>query len=1229
MRILHIRFCNLNSLAGAWTIDFTGQEYLSDGIFAITGPTGAGKSTILDALCLALYGRTPRLKLVSKSSNEIMTSHTGQCWSEVEFSTSRGRYRCHWSQHRARRVATGELQPPRHEIIDCGSGRPLETKIKMVAQKVVDVTGMSYEQFTRSILLAQGEFNAFLKAPPDERAPILEQITGTEIYSRISKKVHERKSAEILTLEQLTRELDGFTPLAEEQLAHLTATLEQRAAEAVSAQQQIQGYRQLLDWHLAQERLEKEITLQEQRLAECTSEWLVLEPERRLLARADQARSIEPEYRRLAEQRTLQETERQELYTITDHLGQLRAELQAALAAETTARETLQVKKQEAKVQETVLRQVRQLDQQLQMLDTQRAELSEELKVEHGRRQEIERAVVDLGRELAGIEKQLRELDAYRLKAAADSRLVEEYSGLHEQLLQYSELAGRRGELASRLPDLNEQRSRIRRLVDGRRRQTTELMAQRQLLDEQEAAQISQLGELLGGNALEQLYQQAIALQNQRHRLDQAQELAGRQVCREAELASLVASSATLASQRQEMMHRSQLLAEQLRLQQENVEKQQRIAQLAAKITSYEQERQLLRNGLPCPLCGSLSHPWHEEGTTPDEAAAHSELHRENVRLENIREQLAEARTALAATDKELELLDRTTAAYNRELGETRLTLTSLTKQLQLVGEARLQEELALLQTRCSSEMDEVQAKCAKAERLKKEVETAAHHRLTAAAACTESEQELQKLLQDQEKLDSQLRQHTAELAALEEAVAAKTSLLQQWLFPYTDRPLTAEAAKDLIQDLAERRAAWLESEKHQQLLDNHHRAKLAEQSSQKMLHARQLESCTEKEQRLTRLTASRQELALQRQELFGDKQPDAVENETLTQLETCERQLLAIADTSRHVAEKQTALATRKTLLEQRLTERTAVLQSLTETLTSALNQAGFQSEEDFLASCLAPEQRNQRQAVIDSRRKATETAQTLLQASRDGLQAERQRQLTDLTTDEISVRLDRQQELLASAQQETGALQQQLRDNARQRQQHGDKLQQIAAQRTELERWSRLHELIGSNDGKKFRNFAQGLTFEIMIRHANTSLRKMSDRYLLIRDARQPLELHVIDNYQGGEIRSTKNLSGGESFIVSMALALGLSCMASHNVQVDSLFLDEGFGTLDDESLQTALDTLAGLHQEGKIIGVISHVSGLRERIATRIKVTPGPGGRSLLAGPGVSKWQEGADG
>ena len=228
----------------------------------------------------------------------------------------------------------------------------------------------------------------------------------------------------------------------------------------------------------------------------------------------------------------------------------------------------------------------------------------------------------------------------------------------------------------------------------------------------------------------------------------------------------------------------------------------------------------------------------------------------------------------------------------------------------------------------------------------------------------------------------------------------------------------------------------------------------------------------------------------------------------------------------------------------------------------------------------------------------------------------------MTDRPREELDETLAELRDAFRAEQEAVGSLRQKLRDNQMVKLAHRERTEAVEAQRRECRRWNDLHDLIGSADGKKYRNFVQVLTFEIMIEHANRQLRRMTDRYLLLRDADQPLELDVIDNYQAGEIRSTKNLSGGESFIVSLALALGLSQMASKTVRVDSLFLDEGFGTLDEDTLDTALDTLAGLHRDGKLIGVISHVQALKERIGTQIQVSPGTGGRSVISGPGCSR-------
>ena len=215
MRILNVRLKNLNSLAGEWEIDLTHPAF-ADGLFAITGPTGAGKTTVLDAVCLALYGRTPRLARVAKSGNEILSRRTGECFAEVTFETASGRYRCHWSQRRAHKSPDGELQNPRHEIADADSGEILESKVRDVAGLIESATGMDFDRFTRSMMLAQGGFAAFLQAAPDERAPILEQITGTEIYSRISIRVHERQREERDRLSLLRAEAAGIAVLEPE-----------------------------------------------------------------------------------------------------------------------------------------------------------------------------------------------------------------------------------------------------------------------------------------------------------------------------------------------------------------------------------------------------------------------------------------------------------------------------------------------------------------------------------------------------------------------------------------------------------------------------------------------------------------------------------------------------------------------------------------------------------------------------------------------------------------------------------------------------------------------------------------------------------------------------------------------------------------------------------------------------------------------------------------------------
>jgi exonuclease SbcC len=275
----------------------------------------------------------------------------------------------------------------------------------------------------------------------------------------------------------------------------------------------------------------------------------------------------------------------------------------------------------------------------------------------------------------------------------------------------------------------------------------------------------------------------------------------------------------------------------------------------------------------------------------------------------------------------------------------------------------------------------------------------------------------------------------------------------------------------------------------------------------------------------------------------------------------------------------------------------------------------------EDFRAALLSAEQLTE----LGELRQGLDREQTALAARRTEQKAALAReeaQRGEQSQEELTAEQAVASQEVEALQQGIGADRERLAVNSRNKVRFEAQQQALAAQNQELERWELLHLLIGSADGKKFRVFAQNLTFEVMISHANRQLRKMSDRYLLRVNPNEPLALQVIDNYQAGEVRSTRNLSGGESFVVSLALALGLSAMASHNVRVDSLFLDEGFGTLDQEALDMALQTLAELRRNGTLIGVISHVPLLRDRIDVHIRVLPGSDGCSRLAGPGVRR-------
>ncbi len=237
MKILTIRLKNLASIEGTFEVDFTVEPLRSAGIFAISGPTGAGKSTILDALCLALYDKTPRFAASGESlflsdvgENQVNQSDvknilrrgTGEGFAEVDFLGATGRrYRSRWSVRRARSKATGSLQPQTLQVTDLDKEEDLQgTKTELLAQ-LVSLVGLTYEQFTRTVLLAQNDFATFLKSRESAKAELLEKLTGTEIYSRISREIYTRSKAADEAMNLLKNSISLIELLPEDELRNL------------------------------------------------------------------------------------------------------------------------------------------------------------------------------------------------------------------------------------------------------------------------------------------------------------------------------------------------------------------------------------------------------------------------------------------------------------------------------------------------------------------------------------------------------------------------------------------------------------------------------------------------------------------------------------------------------------------------------------------------------------------------------------------------------------------------------------------------------------------------------------------------------------------------------------------------------------------------------------------------------------------------------------------------
>jgi len=1200
MRILRLTIENLNSLRTRQTLSFDQPPLSQVGLFAITGDTGAGKTTLLDGITLAMYGQVPRHKDVK----EVMSWGTSESLAEVEFEHAGQVYRSKWSLWRAHGQMDGNFRGPKREVSrrDPASGEfeIIAEKIREADQAIEDITGLDYERFRRSVLLAQGDFAAFLDADARERSDLLERITGTETYSRLSVSAYQRFKLAETELSQSEQQLQGLALLSEEEQAGLRLQLEeaqkeveQLAKERTSLQVFAEAYQRLKDLEL---RLDRGAAETEELQATRTER----QPDFDRLEKSRKAHPVRAAWEKLAEMQADRQARSGQLEELVEQL----ASAKKTLAGTREEHEDQGVALASAKKEETDAiprwEEVTRLDASLNDRQQRQQALEQQVASRKDQLANLEARQADLGKQKADIEQEQGEVADWLSQQGSPETLDEVLPNLRSAAQQYEKAVADLDKWSEGLKDLREKQRTAQTALETTEQELTTAAAKveeeqqqlRTLLEDEYAGDRQSVVRALT-NDIEQLNRAG-------EKVAQLTELVRTYDEQKRKVAKLDESIEQLESEAVQLGRETLNLMDARDGAQQKKQYKERILQQQQQMVNYEQTRNQLEPGDPCPVCLSVEHPFRDESWEPmvDEALAEFKL--AEKRLADQEQALKEHLFADQKQYQELERLRQEREQASARLEELETSMVPLRDQLEerrmLFAERQDNLQKALTQLRA-----DVSAKQAMRERVEKhnqqldQLEQAVQD----LREQRQSQQSAAELLQDRIERGEEVTAEATETKQQQQQLLAK-GMQQLEVTPDWDN-LTEQ-----LGELAARRQAFRSYAERRTKLEKT-MAVLQQQLEETQRNLEQVSADRELVQKELAETASWiEEQRTKRRTLIPDGETPARARDALQKkIKSLEQSV----DAMRAKLDQQKLDVER---LQTRRGDQEVQLQKLDQQIADQEKAVLAQGKALKLPTLADIEQvllpREEEEQIEQVRQELTrrEAEVKRLQKERETERKDLQKKLKE-APDQAAVagKLEAIQEAYDEAQQVQGRVQERLANDAAQRKKAGELTQEIDQKRAEYERWAKLNEVIGSADGKKFRAFAQGLTLEKLSHLANYHLQALNGRYLIRKRTGEELELDIVDTFQANNTRSMRTLSGGERFLVSLALALGLSDLAGRQVQISSLFIDEGFGTLDENSLDLAISTLENLQSTGKTIGVISHVPALKERIGVRIQV------------------------
>ena len=1219
MKILSLRLKNLNSLKGEWKIDFTHPDFTANGLFAITGQTGAGKTTLLDAICLALYHQTPRLGQISVSSNQIMTRGCAECLAEVEFEVKNKAYRAFWSMRRARGKPDGNLQQADVELAEVSSGKILATQVRQKIEATEQLTGLNFGRFTKSMMLSQGDFAAFLNANEAERAELLEELTGTEIYARISRAVHEQHSEAKNTLRELSARADSVDLLAPEQQQALDNTLTDIQRRLAELDASANSYELHKRWWQQHDSAQQQVVKAQQDLHSANEQIARYKSERDRLQQnvpAEKLRSIWQAWKNIEQERQHNATElankKTEFTAATTSLDQHSEELAQA------EQHRQEINRQSEEEETLITTQILPLDEKIASLEANIAE----------KRQVI-----------SSLEQKLAD---FQEKAAALKVKIAEQAKEHKQLNDYVSEHASMAEVSKKLAGWQVQLKQL----DERYKEISQLQKKRENVQQEQASLGQNMAQLQQSEAslkvahdqtqaAAQSARQALYVHKKEHgehadilaRLDQLNQQWP--LIEEARAAAAL-STQLLSQQQQAEQSEAQnqqalqsLIEQREQLRARYREQKQLVDDLTALVSQEQllvQYRQQLESGDACPLCGSTTHSELPQVDMPETVARKTAAEKSLAELEEqgreVRERIDSARLEQQQSQRQYQQLanDRIQAQSRwqkalQTLGVAKKSDDENQEHVLAAIEQEQNEKIthcngllharAALDTQCNQALRD-------AEKSHSQWQSAANQRLFNE----EKHEHLQRSLDDLSKSITHL------ITEQSDTTAALMRQIKETGF---------DVAEDALSD-------WLAAQQHQLTKYEQAQARLSElnrvlsdsEHEQKNVTGRCHDLAEQLQDAQSQLGHKEQDHAVacdNRHALFADNVVAKRRAYWRAQREKAETAYKQCLTTQQATSRRTTELETTRNLLSRREESLRRAYDAAYTEWQQNLAASPFDEAQQFLDALLGEDEQQRLSQMQTQQDEALAKANTLLEQAtqnvKDVLAHPQAQDFQRISYEAVHGELENVQREKEHLVQQKGQIGQQLASDQAQRERHQTLLRDIEQQQQQFDDLSYLHGLIGSASGDKFRKFAQGLTLDNLVHLANRQLSRLHGRYQLTRHDTEGLALSVLDTWQGDERRDTRTLSGGESFLVSLSLALALSDLVSHKTSIDSLFLDEGFGTLDTQTLDIALDALDNLNASGKMIGVISHIEAMKERIPTQIKVMRKSGiGTSELA-------------